>query len=286
MTQQEFLEKKIIENCKKHKATKEEEKRSLLDLEKIEELLSFILERISIRKVDCSNGNIFPNWSELQGDEIEFEKNGDFYERRYATYEICLDYCIDAISIYVKNHLIHCDELSKILLHLYFILRKRYTFNLLGFKYINGINAWRYNFWGYITGNYYYSLILGSITSGFILFPILAFVFYYVKNFEWMSLLFFALFSYKVLKLFISFILSKFNFKSEKTKKILNLIDCLYYLSSNEIIQPSKLKELCSRVENIPAPISILISQIQNDEDILNGYYDFMLLYKREKEEE
>ena len=172
------------------------------------------------------------------------------------------------------------------LLHLYFTLRKRYIFNLLGFKYINGINGWRYNFWGYITGNYFYSLILGSITSGFILFPILTFVFSYVKNFEWMAFLFFILFSYKVLKFFINYILSKFNFKTEQTKKLLNLIDCLNYLSSNEIIQPSKLKELTSRIENIPAPISILISQIQNNEDILNGCYDFMLLYKEEKNNE
>ena len=80
-----------IENCKKHNATKEETL-SLLDLEKIEELLSFILERVTIKKVDYSNGNIFPNWSELKGEEIEFKKNGDFYERKHWTYKICLDY--------------------------------------------------------------------------------------------------------------------------------------------------------------------------------------------------
>lgn len=286
ISQQDFLEQKIAENSKRLNLSVQEKNASLAALDEIKEKLDIICTEITNYESTFHSGNIFPYWSKLKKDGIEFEKDGEIYIRRSDDYKYCTDCCIDAISLYVKHPVLHCDELSNLLLTLYFVLHKRYLFNYLGFKFIPRINGWRYNFWGALTGNYRTALILGTLTSGYILFPLLAFIILAKSENNiteaiagWLGILF----AYKIIKLVILWFLSLFNIRSARTQKIINFLKCYDYITLNDMLQPSKLKELSSIIDDLPAPVSILISQVQNNNDILEGAYNFISLYQDKK---
>lgn len=279
-TQKEYLYEKILKKIDASNLSPDKKDEKLKEVNKIVECIRKIYHNIDKKDQTLHSGNIIPYWRKFDRKTIEYELEAGNYHRKYECYADSLDICNEAISIYIKNQEIQCDELTSTLLELYFLLKVRYITNHFGFKFIPWINGWRYNLWGYITGSYEWSWFLGTITSGFILFPLLIYILINQYNQEGIVTILTLLLTYKIIKFIFRWILSCFGIRSKQTKKIFAYFNCYDYIIQNStVLQPSKLKELCSPIDDLSAPVSILISQIQSDCDYLSGNTEFVLLY-------
>lgn len=231
--------------------------------------------------------NVFPWWHKLKSDPIEYEKDGDFYIRCHEKYQDTMDKLLSVIALYVKEPVLRCDTLDAIFLKLFLFLKEKLHMNTYGFKALNKTSGWRYNLLGCFIGDYGWTFLAGVLTSGFVLFPIVFIYALFLQNGNSHSggVLLVAsavLFTYKIARFLFDVVYHKLGFKNAIQKEILPFAEMQQYVYNNDILQPSKLKELADKTNATPAAISILIKNMQNDADIMdNSTLNFLNLYKK-----
>lgn len=286
--QQSYLIDIFTENAIKLKTNEKELQESITKFIKIKNSIEsciFSIDEELANEVFKHPENIFPWWYKLKKDYIEYEKDGDLYSRCHEKYQNAMDELLSLISEYVRCPVLKCDLLNSLFLRFFLYLKDRIITNYYGFKILNKTCGWRYNMLGALIGNYGLTLIAGLVTSGFVLYPILFFISLYSKE-SWIAQsilsLSVILFVYKIARLVFDTVFYRLGFKNSLQKQILPLADLQNYVYKNEVLQPSKLKELADKDKDTPAAISILIKNMINKQDIANNTtIDFFNLYKK-----
>lgn len=286
-TQEEFIKQVILKNAEQTHPTEEELTNQLLAFDelkgKIRQTVIEIDENVGSK---LFGGNVFPYFSLIIKEGIEYINNAGVYERNHQTYQEAINRWLDAVSIYIRNPLLHCSELTSLFLVFFFWLKERFFSNFYGFKLLNPTCGWRYNFWGTFIGNYGWTLVVGTLTSGFVIFPLLISLafFYPVEQLFFIPVIAGFLLTYKVFRMFFDILFYKLGFKNKYQKALAPYAYAFDYLVNNDILQPSKLQDLTSKINDLPAAINIIISMMSNGKDIAyNDYGNFLKLYKNNK---
>ena len=289
LTQREFLEQVIAENSKKTNSSQEDYEKALSALEEMKDNLCYSIRDISekaVKNVEYDEDNIFPHFGKFREEDTTWVKDGDSYRRKIEEYQEAVEDFLKAVSTYIKCPHLHCSQLNSLLVVLFFYLKLRFFGNYYGYKILNPTSGWRYNLWGYLCGHW--SLLVGTLTSGFILFPILiALGFIYPpEKVLYLPIIAGFLLVYKVARFIFDFAYYKLGFKNNIQKRLLHYAQIDDYLN-NDVLQPKKLIEMASKIEDLPASINIIISYMDNDENIAyNNYGEFLKLYIEKKDEE
>jgi hypothetical protein len=265
-----YLLKTFENNAKKLNVNKLEGVKKFKNIKYgIENCLSIINEELA-QDAFKNPENVFPWWYKLKSDPIEYEKDGDFYIRCHEKYQDAMDKLLSVISNYIKEPVLRCDVLDAIFLKLFLFLKEKLHMNKYGFKALNKTSGWRYNLLGCFIGEYGWTFLAGILTSGFVLFPIVflcALLMGGVNSHTGGVLLVLSviLFLYKVARFIFDTVFYKLGFKNSIQKEILPFAEMQQYVYNNDVLQPSKLKELADKTINTPAAISVLIKNMMND---------------------
>jgi len=236
------------------------------------------------------NDNIYGN---IAPRHIYLEEDLNFGEvkKDYDNHFIPVDYKFESSSLqssaedYIKNPGIQHNFLDFLYIYVTCYLYAQEIKNIVGFKLMFPHVGWRYNFWRYFLGNYFASAFLGLITSGFVIFPIIIYLFSTVdKLVEYVAIpiIFSVLLLIKIL-LSIYFLITGIFKKKDKIKtNFLKLIEVLDYMGNN-VIQPQKLKTIIEEIDYLPPYINIIISRMINTNPDLfdNNRNQFINLYQR-----
>lgn len=287
LTQREFLEHVIKDNATKLKSSKEDYEQVLSILDDFKFNICQSIEEINKKAVEntyYNNNNIVPYFSKFREDEITLVKSGYLYHRKINDYLYAIENLSMAISMYIKYPLLHCSQLNSFFVILFFYLKMHFFGNYYGYKILNSTSGWRYNLWGYLFGPW--ALLVGTLTSGFILFPILitlGFI-YSVEKLFYLPVIAGFLLTYKVTRFIFDIAYYKLGFKNNIQKRLLPYAQIFDYLNNN-VLQPKKLSEMAAKIDDLPASINIIISYMNNDENITyNNYDEFLGLYIDKKD--
>ena len=282
-----YLLKTFEKNAKKLNINKLEGVKKFKNIKYgLENCLSIINEELA-EDVFKNSENVFPWWYKLKSDPIEYVKDGDFYMRCHEKYQDAMDKLLSVIANYIKEPVLRCDTLNAIFLKLFLFLKEKLHMNTYGFKALNKTSGWRYNLLGCFIGEYGWTFLAGILTSGFIIFPIMflcALSMGGVNSHTGGILLFISsvLFLYKIARFMFDAVFYKLGFKNSIQKEILPFVEMQQYVYNNDVLQPSKLKELANKTLTTPAAINVLINNMQNDTDLMeNSTIDFLNLYKK-----
>lgn len=286
ITQVNYINNIIENNAKKLDLSEEEYDLQINNYvaikEKINDAFGNIDSKIS-SNIDNFR-NIFPNFASIRTNDIEYENCGGLYIRKHENYSDAICELLDAITLYLKTPIIHCKELNSLFITFYLYFKDRYYSNFFGFKLMNCTSGWRYNLWGCLTGNVGLSVILGMLTSGFVLFPILIYLPFLFKMQE-LAVIPTLLLIYKIARTLFDVIYYKLGFKNSIQKKITPFAFLYKYVIDNKVLQYSKLKELSSNVDDLPASISLLIENMKSENDMIDhDFYEFLSLYRPRKD--
>ena len=245
--------------------------------------------RVSAYFFPANDENVSPkNLSDdVQDVKGELYKGGDCFHP--ITYDYILDDLQRSGELYIKHEEIQHNFLDYLYIKATCYLYAQTIRNKVGFKLVFPHAGWRYNFYCKHIGNNILSVILGFLSSGFILFPLLIYVFavWGERNsfFIVPLLLGVLLLLYKIVSS-VFFLVKDVVFKKEYPyqtyfKKFVTIV---LYLNNN-IIEPQRLKELAKENDLLPPYIHVIISRmIRNNPELFDTQQEiFNDLYQKER---